>query len=549
MTRWAVHWIMRDVYLFDNPVLERELLSNLRSWRGFFLLGAYNLVLALLVYLIWPQGDERHQTINPESSRQLMEMFFLGQYVLASLAAPSFAAGAISGEKERKTYEMLLSNPLRPGAIVLGKLFAALVPPIVLVLSSLPIVMLCLPLGGMSVYEVLAAYGALLISVATFGMISLAASGTFTRTANATLIAYMVVLPLALFGALVWYLLSADGELRLWFAAVLVPIMGGAVSLGLFRYITQRLLRPVDVGGQAQEVVDVEQEMRGAVGLVLRRDHFPDKLFAPPKRNDLLPDTVNVVYEKEIHSEIFGQGTRTLRFVIQGSMFLGMILMSVCLFMRPHQAAWYMCYVVLFNLLVSPVFSAGSVTGERERQTLDLLLTTTLPPASVLFGKLRSGWRVSGWLTRLLLWPLLLAWVLVGYFHGRFAQMMAYLVVIELVAILTALAATFFSVVFRKTTTGLVTTYLVLAIVFGAPPVMRALGELFSVGWSGSETLAWLEALSPLSTLLSIPLEPVRDAAPPWTLFLRFVGVTIVLIGTLFTGATLLFRLRWRSTD
>ena len=78
--------------------------------------------------------------------------------MLASLMAPSFAAAAITGEKERKSYEMLLASPLRPAAIVLGKLVASLAHLAVLMFCSLPIVMLCLPLGGVSLYEVLAAY-------------------------------------------------------------------------------------------------------------------------------------------------------------------------------------------------------------------------------------------------------------------------------------------------------------------------------------------------------------------------------------------------------
>ena len=76
--------------------------------------------------------------------------------------APSFAAGAITGEKERMSYEMLLASPLRPGAIVLGKLFAALCHLGILMICSLPIVMLCLPLGGVSLYEVFAAYLAMI---------------------------------------------------------------------------------------------------------------------------------------------------------------------------------------------------------------------------------------------------------------------------------------------------------------------------------------------------------------------------------------------------
>jgi len=50
----------------------------------------------------------------------------LSQFVLLALMVPSFASGTISGEKERQTLEMLLASPMRPGAIVMGKLLAAL---------------------------------------------------------------------------------------------------------------------------------------------------------------------------------------------------------------------------------------------------------------------------------------------------------------------------------------------------------------------------------------------------------------------------------------
>ena len=111
-----------------------------------------------VVYIAWPGDQTLDLTRNPEASQRLVDLFFLGQYLLASLMAPSFAAGAITGEKERKSYEMLLASPLRPGAIVLGKLVASLSHLAILIFCSLPIVMLCLPLGGVSPYEVFAAY-------------------------------------------------------------------------------------------------------------------------------------------------------------------------------------------------------------------------------------------------------------------------------------------------------------------------------------------------------------------------------------------------------
>ncbi len=98
--------------------------------------------------LAWPQEQRINLSTDPEKAKNLVNLFFLGQYLLVSLMSPSFAAGAITGEKERKTYESLLASPLKPAAIVLGKLMASLAHLAVLMLSSLPIVMLCLPLGG-----------------------------------------------------------------------------------------------------------------------------------------------------------------------------------------------------------------------------------------------------------------------------------------------------------------------------------------------------------------------------------------------------------------
>ena len=92
-------------------------------------------------------------------------------------------------------------------------------------------------------------------------------------------------------------------------------------------------------------------------------------------------DNANPVYDKEIHAELFSQGTLMLRLVIQISMLLAIPLMAFTLFsfnpdQPPERVPWYMSYVLVFNILVAPVFSAGSLTSERERQTFELLLTT-----------------------------------------------------------------------------------------------------------------------------------------------------------------------------
>ena len=211
------------MYLFENPVLQRELVTNLRMARAFLLLAAYVGLLGLLVYAAWP-ADQRVDMVESEKAIPLVNLFFLGQYLLMSLMAPSFAAGAITGEKERDSFEMLMASPVRPGAIVLGKLAASLTPLVQLMFCSLPIVMLCLPLGGVHPSEVMTAYLAMIFSIALFTMISLWCSSCFVRTSASLVVSYLLILPLALVGVLVWQSMQQLGEARLVLILTLVPI-------------------------------------------------------------------------------------------------------------------------------------------------------------------------------------------------------------------------------------------------------------------------------------------------------------------------------------
>ena len=220
------------MYLLENPVLQRELLVNLRMRRGFVLLFLYQALLGIVVYVAWPQDLRLDLTDKPEDAENLVNMFFLGQYLLMSLMAPSFASGAITGEKERNSYEMLLASPLQPTAIVWGKLFASLAHLAVLIFASLPIVMLCLPLGGVHPYEVFAAYSAMIASVALFGMVSLWCSSYFVRTSASLVVSYLLILPLAMLAVLIWKSFEDFGGIRMMLTLTVLPAVASALVEG-----------------------------------------------------------------------------------------------------------------------------------------------------------------------------------------------------------------------------------------------------------------------------------------------------------------------------
>jgi ABC-type transport system involved in multi-copper enzyme maturation permease subunit len=537
------------MYLFENPVLQRELLVNLRMTRAFVLLLFYLGILGLVVLLAWPRERQLDLT-NPEAARRLVNLVFLGQYLLASMMAPSFAAGAITGEKERKSYEMLLASPLRPGAIVLGKLLASLAHLLLLIFASLPIVMLCLPLGGVSLYEALAAYLGLILSVITFGLISLAASSYFRRTSASLVVSYLLILPLALAGVLIWIALGGYGQFRLLVVVTVLPVFCGVICAWLFYQTAARLLHPPDVGSEGKEVVDLDVEAKQAMGLVIQSDQFPDWLFAPTKRNDLLADGANPVFDKEMRSEIFSQGTLMLRVVIQVSMLLAIPLMAVFLYAWPDLAPWYISYVVLFNMLVGPVFSAGSVTSERERETLDLLLTTILSSGQILWAKLFSGLRVSSVLTMFLLWPLLLAVVMVNTYWSNILTVLAYITIVLLVCLTTATVALFCSVMFRKTSIALMSTYLVIVLLFTAPLAVSYFASTFFANTAAARLAAEASFSSPFAAAFNLPIDTMMPGGKvietDWSFFLVFVAFYVAFNGALLATMAWLFNVRWR---
>ncbi len=502
------------MYLFENPVLHRELLVNLRTQRAFLLLAVYQLVLAAVVLLAWPTDERLDLTVSPPSAKKLVNLFFLGQYVIASLMAPSFAAGTITGEKERLTFEMLLASPLRPAAIVIGKMVASLTHLGMLILASLPIIVLCLPLGGVSVYEVLAAYLGLIVSVILFGAIGVFCSSYFSRTSSSLVVSYLTILPMVIGSVMTWRALEGDGELRLKIALLILPAFFLSATILMCAAAAGRMLYPPDMGSDGKEVVDLEREAEQAIGLVIQPDQFPDRLFAPPKKKELMLDGANPVYDKELHSEIFSQGTLMLRLVIQISMLLAIPMMGVFLFWQIDRCAWFSVYVIVFNMLVGPVYLAGSMTSERERQTLDLLLTTTLTPWQILWGKFVVGFRISAVLTGFLLWPLLLGTALNSSFWTNWMAVALFFAVVALVCLVNAIIALACSLFAKKTSIALMSTYVILLLLYVVPPSIVSLMQILNFQPDNVAIAQWFGISSPFSAIFSIPLNEFLNRTP-----------------------------------
>ena len=240
--------------------------------------------------------------------------------------------------------------------------------------------------------------------------------------------------------------------------------------------------------------------------------------------------------------------------------------MAVCLYMYPTLAAWYTSYVVLFNVLVGPVFSAGSITSERERQTLELLLTTTLSPWQILSAKLYSGLRISCVLTSFLIWPLLLVWLLPPwtYLATTRRRSSATSASSSLTSLTTTTLAMFCSVIFRKTSVSMMTTYLVLMLLFAMPVATKLFTNVFfrstePVATSSApltDPQTWVNystCTSPLAAAFSLPLrlqspEAAAAGSGRWWAYTcpAYIGLYTAVDIVLLSLMLWLFNVRWR---
>lgn len=164
-------------------------------------------------------------------------------------------------------------------------------------------------------------------------------------------------------------------------------------------------------------------------------------------------------------------------------------------------------------IFIMPAITAGSISGERERQTLDLMLTTDMTPTEIVLGKLMSSLSTM-FLLIISSFPIL---ALVFVYGGVTLRDMGMLMMCYVAAALfIGSLGTCCSALFRKTTVSTVVSYgLMVAVVIGtyalnqfayamsqmhADSYLAAVGQTTEQGSSGG--FIYLLLMNPTSTFL-----------------------------------------------
>ena len=180
-----------------SPITRKELQSRMRGGRTYVVLTVYLLIAAGLAMLVYASGVVQSE-FNPGNNGEVGRIVFyitVGiQIALVCIIAPAATSGAIIGERERQTYEILLTTLLTPVQIVWGKLISALSFIGLLVFASLPLAALSFLLGGIQEAQIIMGLSIIIASALLFSTLGLYVSATAKTTLAAVIVTFIAVL-------------------------------------------------------------------------------------------------------------------------------------------------------------------------------------------------------------------------------------------------------------------------------------------------------------------------------------------------------------------
>lgn len=136
-----------------NPIMKKDFKVTARSMKMAWGLMAYEAILAFIfiiaLSILGLQTGYNYQNIYSELI-SLFPVIGIAQVSMTALTIPIMTASSISGEKERQTFDIMLTTCLSPIAIVLGKVFSSVAEVMLYVIASIPIMALAFVLGGLS---------------------------------------------------------------------------------------------------------------------------------------------------------------------------------------------------------------------------------------------------------------------------------------------------------------------------------------------------------------------------------------------------------------
>lgn len=136
-----------------NPLVKKDIKVQSRSMRISWGLFAYAAIMAVvfLVAMVMIKQQSRWSYDNIYSMIvKLYPVLTITQFLIIGLVVPVRTASAISGEKERQTFDIMMTTSMTEFSIVCGKVSTAIIQSMFYVAAAMPVLAMVFVIGGLS---------------------------------------------------------------------------------------------------------------------------------------------------------------------------------------------------------------------------------------------------------------------------------------------------------------------------------------------------------------------------------------------------------------
>lgn len=175
-----------------NPVLKKELMVNSRSIKMPLAIMGVNAFLALIAVLAMAAAGGNVSSYEYSSLVVLFPVLGCMECGMISLIVPILTSGSISGEREKQTLDIMLTTPMTPFSIAVGKLGSAMMMVMMYMITSVPIIAIAFVLGGMSWWALFGLFAMLLYLGIYVGSIGIFCSSVVKKSVSATVLTIVI---------------------------------------------------------------------------------------------------------------------------------------------------------------------------------------------------------------------------------------------------------------------------------------------------------------------------------------------------------------------
>lgn len=194
-----------------NPIMKKEMMVGSRSIKMSLAIMGINGFLALIVLLVMGSNSVMGGMTGYDYSALSYLFPVLGcvECGLLSLIIPIITSGSISGERERQTLDIMLTTPVSPFSIALGKLGSAMMVVMMYMVTSIPVMAIAFVLGGMSWWALLGLFGMLLYLGIYVGSVGVFCSSVVKKSVMATILTITIGVGIIIGTFIILYILIA----------------------------------------------------------------------------------------------------------------------------------------------------------------------------------------------------------------------------------------------------------------------------------------------------------------------------------------------------